>query len=174
MLHSFQTHFPEFYARLMDREDAQIEGVLPPATAEDIAEIEKQLGIALPDSYKQFLKCARGLWLLGGIVQFSTGHPFFHDFPSLQELTPKQREVVSMKGGSWPPPSQGMLCFAEFFMEADGDQVLWDVSKGLQNREYPVFYYAHEKSPPSVRKLADRFDTWLNEFLTYPEFVKED
>jgi hypothetical protein len=31
-----------------------------------------------------------------------------------------------------------MLCFAEFFMEADGDQVLFDVSKGLINGEYPI------------------------------------
>ena len=59
-------------------------------------------------------------------------------------------------------------------MEADGDQVLWDVSGGLRAGEYPIFYYAHEARPPSVRKLADSFETWLGEFLSYGEFARED
>jgi len=67
-----------------------------------------------------------------------------------------------------------MLCFAEFFMEADGDQVLWDVSRGLVDGEYPIYYYAHEARPPSVRKLADCFDTWLGEFLQYEEFANPE
>jgi hypothetical protein len=67
-----------------------------------------------------------------------------------------------------------MLCFAEFFMEADGDQVLWDISQGLRDGEYPIYYYAHERRPPSVRKLADCFEMWVGEFLRYREFVLED
>lgn len=78
--------------------------------------------------------------------------------------------MVEAKGGTWPPPSQGMLCFGEFFMEADGDQVLFDVSGGLQHGEYPVMYYAHESCPPTVRKLADTFEQWLDGFLDYKEF----
>jgi hypothetical protein len=35
---------------------------------------------------------------------------------------------VDFKGGGWPPPSQGMLCFAEYSLEADGDQVLFEAS----------------------------------------------
>lgn len=67
-----------------------------------------------------------------------------------------------------------MLCFAEFFMDADGDQVLWDISGGLRDGEYPIYYYAHEARPPSVRKIADSFETWLGEFLNYREFARED
>jgi hypothetical protein len=92
----------------------------------------------------------------------------------LEKLTPQQRQVVARKGGGWPPASQGMLCFAEFFMEGDGDQVLWDVSHGLRGGEYPIYYYAHEARPPSVRKLAESFESWLGEFLCYREFDSED
>ena len=67
-----------------------------------------------------------------------------------------------------------MLCFAEFFMEADGDQVLFDVSRGLVNREYPVMYWAHEGRPPSARKLADTFTQFMEECLSYPALQNED
>lgn len=62
-----------------------------------------------------------------------------------------------------------MLCFAEFFLEADGDQVLFDVSAELIDCEYPVVYYAHEDRPPSVRRLADNFSFFLSECLSYEE-----
>jgi hypothetical protein len=112
--------------------------------------------------------------LLGGSVQFGIEHPFFHNFPPLETLNEQQSRVVEMKGGKYPPPSQGMLCFAELFMESDGDQVLWDVSGGTVDGEYPIFYYAHEAIPPSVRKLSDNFKTWLGELLNYEEFERHD
>jgi hypothetical protein len=57
-----------------------LERVLPQASVAEVAEIERSLGIALPDSYKQLLQCARGFWLMGGVVQFGKQHPFFHEF----------------------------------------------------------------------------------------------
>ena len=134
-----------------------MEHVLPPATAADVAALEQRLGLPLPEPYKALLRCTRGFWLMGGVVQFGSLHPFVHDFPPLESLTPQQRRVVALKGGPWPPASQGMLCFAEFFMEADGDQVLFDTSRGLVRGEYPVMYWAHEERPPSVRQLASSF-----------------
>ena len=135
----FQKDFPDFYQRLIEREGAEIEQILPPASDIEIGELERRLGVPLPESYKRLLRCARGFWLLGGIIQFGSQHPFYHDFPPLEQLTPPQRKMLERKGGGWPPPSQGMLCFAEFFMEADGDQVLWDVSSGLLADDYPIF-----------------------------------
>ena len=46
-------------------------------------------------------------------------------------------------------------------VEADGDQVLWDVAAGLKDGEYPVYYYSHESSPPTVRQIAPGFREWL-------------
>jgi hypothetical protein len=168
--------FPNLAAKLGDGSAYLLEQVEPPATVEELRELEQSLGKALPESYKSLLRCGRGFWLLGGLVQFGIGHPFFHDFEPLEKLTPIQRQMVQRKGGQWPPPSQGMLCFAEFFMEADGDQVLFDVSKGLVNGEYPVMYYAHEYSPPSVRILSNGFQDFIETFLDYPAFSanKED
>jgi cell wall assembly regulator SMI1 len=159
--------FPTF-ANLVD--DNDLENVLPGATDAEIAAIENKIGISLPLSYKNLLKASRGFWLMGASIQFDTQHPFFHAFPALNQLSQAQQAAVSKKGGAWPPPSNGMLCFAEFFMEADGDQVLFDVSQGLVNGEYPIVYYAHSARPASTRVLANSFEQFMNEFLTYPEF----
>lgn len=169
-LHAISRLFPRF-AKLAASRDP--EEVLPPATTAEVEAIESRSGVPLPDSYKQFLRVTRGLWLMGGVVQFGKEHPFFHRFPAFEKLTPQQRSVVAMKGGPWPPPSEGMLCFAEFFMEADGDQVLFDVSRGLLDGEYPIIYWAHESRPPSVRKLADGFPQFMEECLSYPALQNE-
>jgi hypothetical protein len=167
MLEAAAKLFPRF-ARAARRR--HLEHVLPGAAVADVAALEQQLGLLLPESYKRLLQCARGFWLMGGVVQFGPQHPFIHDFPALESLTPQQRQVVALKGGPWPPASQGMLCFAEFFMEADGDQVLFDTNGGLVGGEYPIMYWAHEGRPPSVRPLASSFGEFMDEFLTYPAF----
>ncbi|TWT96039.1 SMI1 / KNR4 family protein [Botrimarina colliarenosi] len=167
-------HFPQFAEKLLARSDADIGNVAAGASSLDLAELESRLGIQLPESYKTLLRCGREFWLFGGSIQFSFQHPFFHDFQTYEALTPQQKQVVKRKsGGAWPPPSQGMLCFAEFFMEADGDQVLFDVTKGMTNGEYPVMYYDHEDHPPSVRKLADDFVTFIDGFLDYEQWAIE-
>jgi SMI1 / KNR4 family (SUKH-1) len=167
MLEAVGKMFPRFARAARGR---HLEHVLPPAKAAEIVALELQLGLPLPESYKGLLRCARGFWLIGGVVQFGSQHPFVHDFPPLASLTPQQRRVVALKGGPWPPASQGMLCFAEFFMEADGDQVLFDTSRGLVGGEYPIMYWAHEGRPPSVRQLAASFGAFMEEFLAYPVF----
>lgn len=150
-----------------------VEHVLPPATNADVRRLESELGASLPASYKRLLMVTRGFWLSGGMVQLSKTHPFFHDWAPLETLTPEQRRVVQRRGGRWPPPTGGMLCFAEYFLEADGDQVLWDVSAGLVEGEYPVMYYAHER--PSVRRIAASFREWLEHCLdAFPPADDED
>ncbi|WP_166831252.1 SMI1/KNR4 family protein [Thalassoroseus pseudoceratinae] len=174
-LNALQDRFPTFAENLRTCPDADIENVEPGASDSDLVELESSLGLELPESYKALLKCAREFWLFGGAIQFGFQHPFIHDFQPYDELNPQQQQMVQMKsGGVWPPPSNGMLCFAEFFMEADGDQVLFDVASRLQTGDYPVMYYAHESRPPSVRKLSDDFESFLNEFLDYDQWVDED
>ncbi len=157
-LKRLQIAFPDFAAKLGDGSTFGLDNVQTPATDDNLRDLEQSLGLLLPESYKALLRCSREFWLGSG-VQF--GHPFLHDFEPFDALTPQQQRSILHKGVSWPPPSQGMLCFAEFFMEADGDQVLFDVSRGLVEGEYPVIYYAHESSPPSVRQLT----------ATFPEFM---
>jgi hypothetical protein len=167
--------FRTFAAKLRARPDAGIDNVEPPTSDADLIALEQSLGIALPESYKRFLRCARGFWIFGGAIQFGIQHPFFHDFRPYDELTPQQQQVVQQKsGGKWPPPSDGMLCFAEFFMEADGDQVLFDVARGMVDGEYPIMYYAHESRPPTVRQLDDDFTAFISGFLDYDEWRSED
>lgn len=170
MLDRLRDQFPLFVDVVDRGKGDPIEHVLPGATADEIDTVESAVGLQLPVSYRNFLRITRGFWLMGGPVQFRKQYPSVHDFPKLEEPTPPQQQVVTAKGGRWPPPNQGMLCFAEFFLEADGDQVLFDVSAGLIDCEYPVVYYAHEDRPPSVRRLADNFSSFLSECLSYEEW----
>lgn len=158
--------FPEFAKNLGDGSELVLEHVLPPASERELEELERAVGVPLPESYKSLLRCARGFWLLGGVIQLGTQHPFFHDFEPLESLTPAQQAGIATKGAEWPPPSQGMLCFAECFLEADGDQVLFDVERGLAKGEYPIVYYAHEV--PCVRRRASSLAAFLADLLEDP------
>jgi len=168
LLHeALKADFPRFAAQLAARvaEPYLVEHVQPSLTAEDIKMLEAELGVPLPLSYRRMLTITRGFWLSGGVVQLSRQHPFFHEWPPFEQLTPPQRHSVQRMGGRWPPPTEGMLCFAEYFVEADGDQALWDVKDGLVDGEYPVMYYAHEGGSPSVRRIASSFSEWLDRCL---------
>jgi hypothetical protein len=165
MLECVSKVFPRF-AALAPR--FHLENIQPALSLVEIAGLEKQLGLALPRSYKQLLGCAGGFWLIGGAVQFA--RPFLHAFQPLNRLSTPQQRTVKLKGGAWPPPTNGMLCFAEFWMEADGDQVLFDVHHSSVDAEYPVIYYAHESRPPSIRLVAGTFAEFMETFLDYPAF----
>lgn len=136
---------------------------MPPATDADLRAIEVELGLELPRSYKRLMRITRGFWLSGGVIQLSRQHPFLHAWPPVEKLAPLQQLSVEEKAGGWPPASEGMVCFAEYFLEADGDQVLWDAKDGLVDGEYPVLYYAHEAG--AVRYLARDFRAWLKQCL---------
>ena len=61
--------FPDFAAKLGDGVQFQLEEVHAPASESDLRELEKSLGLPLPESYKSLLRCAREFWLLGGLVK---------------------------------------------------------------------------------------------------------
>ena len=162
--------FPVFTSKI---NKLNIEQKKEALTDKQIKDLEVQLNIKLPPSYKKFLKCTGGFWAFDGAVQLDGQHPFIHKFKPYNQYTEQQKNTIDRKGGTWPPPSHGMLCFAEFFMEADGDQVLFDIKQRNECGEYPVYYYAHEDHPPTIRKIADSFEQWLNEFPDYEEFNEE-
>src|SRR5689334_21543468 len=107
MIESLNAKFPKFAQQLGSGVGDPIEVVGESAVESDILQVDTKLGIPLPESYKSFLRCTRTLTLRGGLIRFGPEFPFLQDLPSLS-------------------PSQGMLCFADFFLEADGDQLLFD------------------------------------------------
>jgi hypothetical protein len=171
MLQHTKALFPRF-SKLAPQ--FELESVLEPASKEEVALIEHDAGLPLPDSYKRLLLCARGFWLMGGAIQFGLEHPFVHTFELLEHLSPEQQAIVRQRGGVWPPPTNGMLCFAEFAMEADGDQVLFDTRNGLQHGEYPVVYYSHALATPKTRLLASSFTEFMESFLEYGAFGDDE
>ena len=94
MLNLTQPYFPKFSKLAADSE---LEEVLPGASAAEIAEIEAEVGVHLPESYKRLLQCARGFWLMGGVVQFGQQHPFAHEFPPFDSLPPAHRQSSNAK-----------------------------------------------------------------------------
>ncbi len=160
MLDLLRDVFPRFVTRTQACPDAHPKHWRAALAEPALTELERRLQVPLPCSYRSFLTRTGGFVLFGGSVQFGASHPFVHEFPALELLSREQRQVVQARGGAWPPPSQGMLCFAEYFLEADGDQVLFDVRGGLVDGEYPVVYYSHE-APAAIRRVAGSFAEWL-------------
>lgn len=142
-LERLRAGLPEISSKLGDGSAYCLESIGPPASDLELEELERSLGVGLPDSYKRLLRCARGFSLFGGNFRVE-GFPFFHE----------------------SPPSEGMLCIADYFLEADGDQVLFDVTPGLVDGEYPLVYYAHDE--PSVRPLARSLPELLSSLLDRP------
>jgi hypothetical protein len=168
MLECLATDFPIFYQRLNSGHGDPVDAISPAIAEQDIQHVEQLLGIALPHSYKRFLRCTGGFCLLGGAVNLSFP-PFIHDFPPFAALTREQQSQII---GAWPPPSHGLLCFGDFWLEGDGDQVLFDSRQGLHDGEYPVLYYDHEARPASIRLIASSFQDWLERILTDNGFLE--
>jgi SMI1 / KNR4 family (SUKH-1) len=166
MLECLAIDFPTFYQRVNSGHGDPVDAILPPVAEHAIERVEQQLGIPLPESYKRFLRCTGGFCLLGGAVNLSFP-PFIHDFPPFESLTSEQQSRIT---GSWPPPSHGLLCFGDFWLEGDGDQVLFDTRQVIGDGEYPVLYYDHEAMPASIRPIAASFHDWLERVLTEESF----
>lgn len=154
--------FPDFVAKIDSGSGIVMDEVLPGLEAEEVGVCEQELGVPLPESYKQFLRAARGFWLSDGAVQFSGNHPYLHKFPDYESLSTEGKNQVAANGGIWPPPSDGMVCFAEYFEGDVGCSVLFDVKAGLRAGEYSVVYYYYRATPPHLVQAADSFLEWLN------------
>jgi len=132
--------FPKF-ARFLKRREGDIERLEGPATEQEIAAWERSFGVALPDAVRRFLLCTKGLTLPG----LSLGQAEVFPHPG----------VIADVGNSKPT-----ICIGEYFLEADGDQVLIErTAESADDR--PVYYYAHSESPPAVRRLAKTFTAWI-------------
>ena len=135
----FSKDFPEFASQLRMGKGQPIEEVKSGLSNEELLLLEATHKITFPESFKRFLSLCGGIWLSGGTIQLGWSNIFRH-------------------------PNR-MLCFGEYSLEADGDQVLFDISSGLIRREYRVYYYDHEHRPPRYVKLADSFRGFIENLL---------
>jgi len=135
-LDCLKVSFPKL-ARFLSRKLDQVEELGEPASDEQIEHLEQSLGAKLPASYSKFLTCTSVL-VYSDWAQIGLPYTFRHpDAPDL--------------------PSAGRICFGEYWLEGDGDQVVFDDADA--DREPAVLYYNH--SEPSVRMLAEDFTAWL-------------
>jgi hypothetical protein len=168
MLECLAADFPNFYHHLVAGQGDPVDVIYPPVSDQDIQMVEQQLGILLPTSYKQFLRCTAGFCLLGGAINIHFP-PVIHDFPSFETFTYEQQSRII---GPWPPPSQGLLSFGDFWLAGDGDEVLFDIRENLCDGEYPVLYYDHEARPATIRLIASSFQDWLERVLADDNFAE--
>ncbi len=131
--------FPRL-ARFVRANPTEVESLLPGATEAELAELAALLsGTPLPAAYRRFLARTREL-VIGDTLQLTRSHPFTHT-----------SEKVAL-------PTEGMLCFGEYWFEADGDQVLFDLRDGTPD-DPPVLYYAHGRR--TVEQVAPSFTRWV-------------
>jgi hypothetical protein len=141
--------FPKF-AQFLRKRAGEIDQMEEPAHESDIAKVEQVLGVPLPGAYRQLLKCTRAV-NLGGLsicLEDTGSHPAV---------------IPGEKGSS------AAICIAEYWLEADGDQVLVECSSTPEH-DPPVFYYAHAVGSHTARRLAPSLSTWLESLPKSPVF----
>jgi hypothetical protein len=120
-----------------------------PATESETSNVERSLGVSLPRAFRRFLGCTRALTLDG--IAIGLEQVFRH--PALI--------------GDQAPGTEN-LCIADYALEADGDQVLFDLRSALDDP--PVYYYAHAAARKLARPLAPSFTAWLESLPKSPLF----
>jgi len=128
--------FPKL-ARFLRSHRDDIESMRPGGGEAELGELAR--GVPLPAAYRTFLSHTREL-VVGDTLRLTDDHPFV---------------VVSTKVAL---PTDGMVCFGEYWLEADGDQVLFDLRNGSTD-DPPVLYYAHGRR--TVEQAAASFTQWV-------------
>ena len=142
----FDARFPAF-AAFLRRHPGNLDGLGPPATEQELDELQRAVGRPLPPSLREFLLCTRSLVLAEPVINLSIDMMQLMEFHHNPERRRRKPDVLEMV----------LLC--EFWLEADGDQLAFDHTSG-ESGEYPIFYYSH--SYPRVTRVADTFDELLS------------
>ncbi len=143
--------FPKF-ARFLKKHADDIDELDDPATEQEVEAVENSLGIPLPATCKQFLRCTKSLRLDGfaiGLAQIFR-HP-----------------AVIHSGGAESPT----ICVADYWLESDGDQVLCPYASS-PSEDPPAYYYAHSAGTNTARELAPSFSTWIESLPRSPVFKR--
>jgi hypothetical protein len=165
--------FPTFARRLGDPQDVE-----PPASDDDLFHLQESLGVSLPDSYKDLLRCAKAFSFLSGVATIGRYH-YFPDFEPFDAGSFERGGVIQVPGG-WPPPSKSVLHFGAFSSPPDAGDLLFDARQGLLGGEYPILYCEHisgscayiEAKGQTARTIAGNFPELLDRFFGYEEFQR--
>ncbi|MBN1909359.1 MAG: SMI1/KNR4 family protein [Pirellulales bacterium] len=139
IIDSLSSNFPKF-ARFLRRNALRVEHVQPGISDAALDEMTVRLGVELPETYRIFLKSVREI-VFGDTLQMTMTHPFIYE----------------TDGDS---PVESMLCIADYWLQGDGDQVTFNLREHAGG-DPPVFYYAHEQRPPTVKRLSKQFTCWI-------------
>jgi len=135
VLSCIKQQFPKF-AGLIKRRLETAEELEPGASEEELAAVEQAIGFRIPGALRRLFQCSRWISLDGLSLQISL---FVH--PVASQLVGTQ-----------------MVCFGEYWLKADGDQVLFR-SEELLDDDPLVYYYAH--AIPAVEPTKKWFTAWL-------------
>lgn len=139
-LNALAKHFPKF-ARFLKKHADDIDQLEEPATEAEILAAEQSVDASLPESLKQLLRSTRGLSRDG----FAIG---------LAQIFPHPAVL------SGRPAAVRTVCIADYWLEADGDQVVIAASPN-PCEDVPVYYYGHATGVNTARELAGSLSAWL-------------
>lgn len=135
-LECLSAEFPKLSGFLRRHLD-EIEELGAPASSEEIAHLEHAIGAPLAESFRRFLSCTSCL-VYGDEASIGLQYTFRH--PAYNPNS----------------PSANRICFGEYWLEGDGDQLLFGDAE--EDMEPPILYYNH--SEPSCEVLAEDFKAW--------------
>ena len=100
------------------------------ATEAEVRQLQTDLGVALPEEYRQFLSLCRYLLIGDG-----------------RDIWGISRDDLAVTEKPWVSEAhrhgRRFLVFANYWRYADGDQLMFDLSE----RDQPVIAYLHEHGP---------------------------
>ena len=134
-----------------------------PAAEDALASCEQRIEMALPSSYRDFLKHQNGVELGLDLAPFVRSYLTLLSSDEIAERTLEQRAIANY---SFPEESfDGLIVFADTM---DGDVCLFDRSQERDGR-VPVLAGHHEEDPDLWREtvIAADFDQWLRNVLLY-------
>lgn len=135
IINHLKPNFPQF-SKLLKRKFEDINALQAAASAVEIQAVENRLGITLPITLRDFFMCCQSVSMEGFTLQLDG--MFIHP--------------TTIDG-------QTALCIGDYWLEADGDQLLI-ISTSQQQNDCAVYYYAHAQQG-SVKYLDSSFKHWL-------------
>lgn len=147
-----------------------LQDLAPPATDAKIAELEKNIGVKLPDDFIACLKIHNGQ--LGHTEGLFDGSEFLstsrisqeweimkeiYDSGIFDDVNPDDLSSDGVKSGAWIPKWIPIISFG------NGDIWCLDLNPGEGGHVGQVIQYWHEDS--EVEKDADSFTAWFSNFI---------